>query len=201
MRDEVLQLNPVLFRRNLKRFSRIVGYEISKTLRYEAVKTVTPLGEADTHRLEDQVVLGTIIRAGLPMHDGLLSVFDKAENAFISAYRQHHKDGTFEVSLEYISSPDLDNKVLILCDPMLATGSSVIRSLDALMEYGTPREIHVVAVVASTAGLEYVHVKYPHVKIWVGAEDEELTAKSFIVPGLGDAGDLAYGPKEMEEQE
>jgi len=201
MRDEVLQLNPVLFRRNLKRFALIVGYEISKTLRYESVKTVTPLGEADSNRLNDQVVLATIIRAGLPMHDGLLSVFDKAENAFISAYRQHHKDGTFEVSLEYISSPDLDQKVLILCDPMLATGASVVKSLDALMEYGTPREIHVVAIVGSTAGLEYVQVKYPDIKIWVGAEDEELTAKSFIVPGLGDAGDLAYGPKEMEESE
>ena len=201
MRDENLQLNPVLFRRNLSRFSQILGYEISKTLRYEAIKTVTPLGEADTNRLEDQVVLGTIIRAGLPMHEGLLEVFDRAESAFISAYRRHHKDGTFEVSLEYISSPDLDHKVLILCDPMLATGASVVRALDALMEYGTPREIHVVAVVGSSAGLEYVQVKYPHVKIWVGAEDEELTAKSFIVPGLGDAGDLAYGPKEMEETE
>ena len=201
MRDEVLQLNPVLFRRNLKRFSRIVGYEISKNLRYEAVKTVTPLGVADTHRLEDQVVLATIIRAGLPMHEGLLSVFDKAENAFISAYRQHHKDGTFEVTLEYVSSPVLDGKVLILCDPMLATGSSMIKSLEALMEYGTPREIHVVAVVASSTGLEYVQAKYPDITIWVGAEDEELTAKSFIVPGLGDAGDLAYGPKEMEESE
>jgi len=201
MRDEVLQLNPVLFRRNLVRFSQIMGYEISKSLRYEPVKTVTPLGVADTNRLADKVVLGTIIRAGLPMHEGLLSVFDLAENAFISAYRQHHKDGTFEVSLEYISSPDLDHKVLILCDPMLATGASVVRALEALMEYGTPREIHVVAVVGSSAGLEHVQLKYPDVKIWVGAEDEELTAKSFIVPGLGDAGDLAYGPKEMEETE
>lgn len=201
MRDENLQLNPVLFRRNLQRFSTIMGYEISKTLRYEAIKTTTPLGVADTHRLEDDIVLATIIRAGLPMHEGLLSVFDRAENAFISAYRQHHKDGTFEVSLEYISSPDLDGKVLILCDPMLATGASVVRALEALMEYGTPREVHVVSVVASSSGLEYVDVKFPDAKIWIGAEDEELTAKSFIVPGLGDAGDLAYGPKEMDEPE
>jgi uracil phosphoribosyltransferase len=199
MRDENLQLNPVLFRRNLHRFSQILGYEISKTLHYEAIKTVTPLGEADTNRLEDQVVLGTIIRAGLPMHEGLLSVFDRAESAFISAYRRHHKDGTFEVSLEYISSPDLDNKVLILSDPMLATGASVVKALEALAEYGTPREIHVISVVASSAGLEYVQVKFPDAKIWIGAEDEELTAKSYIVPGLGDAGDLAYGPKEMDE--
>lgn len=201
MRDENLQLNPVLFRRNLSRFSQILGYEISKTLRYEAIKTVTPLGEADTNRLEDQVVLGTIIRAGLPMHEGLLEVFDRAESAFISAYRRHHKDGTFEVSLEYISSPDLDNKVLILSDPMLATGASVVKALEALTEYGTPREVHVISVVASSAGLEYVQVKFPDAKIWIGAEDEELTAKSYIVPGLGDAGDLAYGPKEMDEPE
>lgn len=201
MRDEVLQLNPVLFRRNLNRFAQILGYEISKTLRYDDVKTVTPLGVADCHQLADPIVLATIIRAGLPMHEGLLSVFDKAENAFISAYRQHHKDGTFEVSLEYISSPDLDGKVLIISDPMLATGASVVRALEALLEYGTPREIHVAAIVASSAGLEYVHVKFPHIKIWIGAEDEELTAKSFIVPGLGDAGDLAYGPKEIDELE
>lgn len=201
MRDEVYQLNPVLFRRNLTRFAQILGYEISKTLNYESVKTVTPLGEADCNRLADQVVLATIIRAGLPMHEGLLSVFDKAESAFISAYRQHHKDGTFEVSLEYISSPVLDGKLLILSDPMLATGASVIKSLEALMEYGTPKEIHVVSIVASSAGLEYVGLKFPDARIWIGAEDEELTAKSFIVPGLGDAGDLAYGPKEMDDLE
>ena len=201
MRDEVYQLNPVLFRRNLHRFAAILGYEISKTLNYESVKTVTPLGEADCNRLADQVVLATIIRAGLPMHEGLLSVFDKAESAFISAYRQHHKDGTFEVSLEYISSPNLDGKVLIISDPMLATGASVIKSLEALMEYGTPKEIHIVSIVASSSGLEYVALKFPDARIWIGAEDEELTAKSFIVPGLGDAGDLAYGPKEMDDLE
>ncbi len=195
MRDEVMQLNPVLFRRNLSRFARIVGYEISKKLHFQTVQVTTPLGEASCHTLHDTVVLATIMRAGLPMHEGLLDVFDKAENAFISAYRKHHKDGTFEVSLEYISSPELDGKVLILSDPMLATGASIVKALEALMEYGTPREIHVVAVVASSAGLEYVDVKYPEAHIWIGAEDEELTAKSYIVPGLGDAGDLAFGPK------
>ena len=195
MRDETTQLNMVLFRRNLSRFAQILGYEISRTLRYEHVQTVTPLGVADTQKLADQIVLATIIRAGLPMHDGLLSVFDNAENAFISAYRQHHKDGTFEVTLEYISSPEIDDKVLILSDPMLATGASVVKSLTALLEYGQPKEIHVVSVVAASAGLEYVRMKHPQAKIWIGAEDEELTAKSFIVPGLGDAGDLAFGPK------
>lgn len=201
MRDERLQSNPILFRRNLNRFAQYAGFEISKGLRYQTVQTTTPLGEAVCQHLHDQVVLATIIRAGLPMHEGLLSVFDEAQNAFLSAYRQHHKDGTFEVTLEYVSSPDLDEKVLILCDPMLATGSSIVRSLEALMEYGTPDEIHVVTVVASSAGLEYVHREFPNVDIWIGAEDEELTAKSFIVPGLGDAGDLAYGEKYSEFEE
>lgn len=196
LRDEVFQLNPVLFRRNLKRLGQIMGYEISKKLTYHAVKTVTPLGVADCHTLSDNVVLATILRAGIPMHEGLLSVFDKAENTFISAYRKHHKDGTFDISLEYISSPDLDDKVLILCDPMLATGSSVVKALKALLaEYGAPSHIHIVSAVASSAGLEYVSIEFPEATIWIGAEDEELTAKSYIVPGLGDAGDLAYGQK------
>jgi uracil phosphoribosyltransferase len=196
MRDEVIQLNPVIFRMNLKRFGQIIAYEISKKLRYTSTQTVTPLGVADCQKLSDQIVLGTILRAGIPMHEGMLSIFDQAENTFVSAYRKHHKDGTFEVSLEYISSPDLDGKVLILCDPMLATGSSIVKALNALLaEYGTPKEIHIAAVLASTAGLEYLGIEYPDATIWIGAEDEELTAKSYIVPGLGDAGDLAYGQK------
>lgn len=199
LRDEVIQLNPVLFRMNLKRLGQIMGYEISKKLRYESIQTVTPLGVADCHKLSDQIVLGTILRAGIPMHEGLLSVFDNAENTFISAYRKHHKDGTFEISLEYISSPDLEGKVLILCDPMLATGSSIVKTLNALQsEYGTPREIHIASVVASSAGLEYLSIEYPDATIWIAAEDEELTAKSYIVPGLGDAGDLAYGQKAID---
>lgn len=199
LRDEVIQLNPVLFRMNLKRLGQIMGYEISKKLRYESIQTVTPLGVADCHKLSDQIVLGTILRAGIPMHEGLLSIFDNAENTFISAYRKHHKDGTFEISLEYISSPDLEGKVLILCDPMLATGSSIVKTLNALQsEYGTPREIHIASVVASSAGLEYLSIEYPDATIWIAAEDEELTAKSYIVPGLGDAGDLAYGQKAID---
>jgi uracil phosphoribosyltransferase len=199
LRDEEIQLNPVMFRRNLTRLGQIIGYEISKKLQYHPVKTVTPLGVADCQKLSDDIVLGTILRAGIPMHDGLLSVFDKAENAFISAYRKHHKDGTFEISLEYISSPELDGKVLILCDPMLATGASMVKSLTALLsEYGTPKEIHVAAVVASSSGLEYLNLEFPDATVWICAEDEELTAKSFIVPGLGDAGDLAYGTKSVD---
>jgi uracil phosphoribosyltransferase len=199
LRDEVIQLNPVLFRRNLTRLGQIIGYEISKKLRYEDVKTVTPLGVADCRKLSDRIVLGTILRAGIPMHEGMLSVFDQAENAFVSAYRKHHKDGTFEVSLEYMSSPDLDDKVIILCDPMLATGSSVVKSLNALIsEYGNPKEVHIASVVASSAGLEYLSLEFPEATIWIIAEDEELTAKSYIVPGLGDAGDLAYGQKSFD---
>lgn len=200
LRDEEFQLNPVLFRRNLYRFGQLMAYEISKNLRFESVEVTTPLGVAKSKRLSDQVVLGTILRAGLPMHEGMLSMFDKAENAFISASRHHHKDGTFEVSLEYINAPELDDKVLIICDPMLATGSSMVRALKGLFEYGRPREIHIAAILASSAGLEYINMEFPQATIWIGHEDEELTARSFIVPGLGDAGDLAYGKKPNDDQ-
>lgn len=201
MRDVNLQANSVLFRRNLYRFGQILAYEISKTLQYETVEVTTQLGQAQCQRLNDQIVLATILRAGLPMHEGMLSVFDDAENAFVSAYRQHHKDGTFEISLEYINTPELDDKVLIICDPMLATGSSMIRSLKALEEYGTPKEIHIASIIASSSGLEYVSIEYPRARIWIGDADEELTARSFIVPGLGDAGDLAFGKKTSEVME
>ncbi len=201
LRDEGIQLDPVLFRRNLYRFGQIMAYEISKKLQYTPVETVTPLGVAECHKLADEIVLSTILRAGLPMHDGMLSVFDQAENAFISAYRLNHKDGTFSISLEYISTPDLQGKVLIICDPMLATGASMVKALNALMEHGTPREIHILSVIASSAGLEYVSLAFPDATIWIGAEDEELTARSYIVPGLGDAGDLAYGKKETDVEE
>ena len=199
MRDENLQLNPILFRRNLYRFGQIMAYEISKHLDYIPLEVTTQLGVADCKKLRDQVVLGTIMRAGLPMHDGMLSFLDEAENAFISAFRHHHKDGTFEISIEYISSPALDGKVLIICDPMLATGSSMVKALKALLDYGRPRSIHIASVIASTAGLEYVGIEFPDATIWVGDEDEELTGRSYIVPGLGDAGDLAYGKKPVEE--
>ena len=201
MRDVTLQLNPVLFRRNLYRFGQLLAYEISKTLKYETVEVTTQLGVAVSKRLNDSLVLGTILRAGLPMHEGMLEVFDNAENAFISAFRQHHKDGTFEISLEYINAPELDDKVLIICDPMLATGASMIRSLKALKEYGTPKEVHIASVIASSAGLEYIGIEFPDANIWIGEEDEELTGRSFIVPGLGDAGDLAFGKKPYEVME
>ena len=198
MRDVNLQVNPVMFRRNLYRFGQIMAYEISKKLSYNAVEVTTQLGVAECKKLRDDIVLATILRAGLPMHDGMLSVFDDAENAFISAFRHHHKDGTFEISLEYMSAPELDDKTLIICDPMLATGSSMVRAINALLENGSPKEIHIATVIASSSGLEYVAIEFPNATIWIGEEDEELTARSFIVPGLGDAGDLAYGAKQND---
>ena len=201
LRDETIQLDPVLFRRNLYRFGQIFAFEISKKLRYDPVQTVTPLGVAEGQKLNDKIVLGTILRAGLPMHEGMLSFFDMAENAFISAYRRDHKDGTFEISLEYLSTPDLDDKVLMICDPMLATGASMVKSINALLEHGTPKEIHIASIIASSAGLEYVQIAFPDATIWIGEEDEELTARSYIVPGLGDAGDLAYGKKPYDPME
>ena len=155
----------------------------------------TPLGTSNCPVLADQPVLGTILRAGLPLHNGMLNVFDKADNAFISAYRKHNPDGSFEISMEYLSCPDLDDRVLIISDPMLATGSSLVKTIQYLREEGRPSQIHVVVAIACTVGIEYVQRSEPHVKIWCGAIDEELTAKGYIVPGLGDAGDLAYGYK------
>jgi uracil phosphoribosyltransferase len=142
-------------------------------------------------------ILATILRAGLPVHSGFLNVFDKSENAFISAYRLHQKDGTFTVNMEYASIPEIENRVVILCDTMLASGSSMVLSYKELVAKGKPRHVHLVSIVASTEGLEYVkkHVPLTNVTLWVGVVDEELTAQSYIVPGLGDAGDLAYGKK------
>ena len=195
LRDESIQLDRYRFRRNLERIAEVAAYEISKTLPFEEKEVDTPLGTAMVKVLKDQPVLATILRAGLPMHNGLLNYFDKADNAFIAAYRKHEKDGTFEISLEYMSCPDVDNRVIILSDPMLATGSSLVKTIHYLKDEGKPKEIHVVCAIACTVGIEYVHRSEPGVKIWCGAIDDELTAKGFIVPGLGDAGDLAYGLK------
>jgi uracil phosphoribosyltransferase len=145
--------------------------------------------------LREQPVLATILRAGLPMHQGMLNYFDRGDNAFISAYRKHNRDGSFDIELEYISCPSLEGRVLILCDPMLATGSSLVKTIHMLRDEGVSREVHVATAIACTVGIEYVKREQPGVKIWCGAIDEELTAKGYIVPGLGDAGDLAYGEK------
>lgn len=189
------QKDRLRFRRNLERIGEIMAYEISKTLDYEPVCVETPLGEAVQMLHADRVVIGTILRAGLPFHQGLLNYFDQADNAFIAAYRKHHKSGAFEVQLDYVSAPNLDDCVLILADPMLATGASAALSLRELSRFGTPRKIHVVAVVSSSQGIESLRRQYPKARIWTAAIDDELTAKGYIVPGLGDAGDLAYGEK------
>jgi uracil phosphoribosyltransferase len=198
IRDMSLQQDRMRFRRNLERIGEVAAYEISKTLPYVDKEIQTPMGISVCKVTGDQPVLATILRAGLPLHQGMLNYFDKADNAFISAYRKHHRDGSFEISLEYVSCPDLTGRVLILCDPMLATGSSLVKTLHFLKDEGIPRSIHVVSAIACTVGIEYVRREQPDVTIWCGGIDEELTAKGYIVPGLGDAGDLAYGTKQQQ---
>lgn len=197
LRHVEVQTDRMRFRRNLERIGEIAAYEISKHLIFKQVETQTPMGISQCKLLDKQPVLATILRAGLPLHQGLLNYFDKADNAFVSAYRKHHPDGTFEISMEYVSSPDLEDRVLIISDPMLATGASLVKTIQSLRDEGTPREVHVVCAIACTVGIEYLHRNEPNVRIWCGAVDEELTAKSYIVPGLGDAGDLAYGSKQQ----
>lgn len=197
LRDVEIQKDSMRFRRNLERLGEIFAYEISKTLAYETIETTTPLGIAETKQLKEQPVIGTILRAGLPFHMGLLNYFDKAQNAFISAYRKHHKNNTFEIALEYIACPNLADTNLILCDPMLASGSSIVLTCKALLLKGTPKHIHIVSAIASSEGIDYVKKNMPNSNftIWCAAIDEELTAQAYIVPGLGDAGDLAFGEK------
>lgn len=195
LRDEAVQKDRMRFRRNLERIGEVAAIEISKELPFKETEVQTPLGTAMCKTLKEQPVLGTILRAGIPLHQGLLNYFDRADNAFISAYRKHQRDGSFEISLEYISCPDLENRVLILSDPMLATGASLVKTIQYLKDEGPPSEIHIVTAIACTVGIEYLRREEPTVKIWCGDIDDELTAKGYIVPGLGDAGDLAFGTK------
>lgn len=198
MRDVRKQQDRLRFRHNLERLGLALGFELSRKLNYSPTDVETPLGVATCALPSDKLVLATILRAGLPFHQGLLEAFEDAECAFVSAYRKTHKGGSFEIKLEYISCPNLDGKVLVLADPMLATGASLIIAAKALLEYGTPEKIHFVTAIASTYGVEQVTRAFPDASIWMGALDEELTAKSYIVPGLGDAGDLAFGEKMQE---
>jgi uracil phosphoribosyltransferase len=195
IRDQDTQLDRMRFRRNLERIGEVAAYEISKSLPYLEKEVQTPLGIATAKVLNNQPVITTILRAGLPLHQGLLNFFDKADNGFISAYRKHQRDGTFEIRLDYISCPELEGRVVIVSDPMLATGASLVKTIQYLREEGHPAEIHVVVAIACTVGIEYVLREEPNCRIWCGAIDDELTAKGYIVPGLGDAGDLAYGNK------
>jgi uracil phosphoribosyltransferase len=197
LRNIEVQNDRMRFRRNLERIGEIAALEISRKLPYHTVEVVTPLGIANVSVPSEQPIVGTILRAGLPLHQGILNYFDHADNAFISAYRKHHKDGSFDIHLDYISSPSMAGRILILADPMLATGSSIVTTYRAIAERGKPKHTHIVAAVASTQGVEYVKKHMPaEVDIWVGVVDDELTAQAYIVPGLGDAGDLAYGEKE-----
>jgi uracil phosphoribosyltransferase len=198
IRSTSMQNDRMRFRLNLERISEIFAYEISKHMEYKPVQAQTPLGIADMQIPSETVVVASIMRAGLPMHDGFLNYFDGAENAFISAYRKYSKDGTFNIQFEHLSCPNIDGKVLILADPMLATGASMVLAYDALLKRGTPKHTHIVSIIASKEGVDYTRKKLmnKNVTLWLGAVDDELTVKSYIVPGLGDAGDLAYGSKE-----
>ncbi|HAN79586.1 MAG TPA: uracil phosphoribosyltransferase [Bacteroidales bacterium] len=197
IRDENIQKDPMRFRINLERAGMIFAYEISKKLNYIIKEVQTPLGVAEVEVPTDKVVLGTILRAGLPLHNGMLSFFDHAENIFISAFRKYGKDNEFEIELEYIASPDLTDKVVVLSDPMLATGASMVLAYNALLEHGKPKHVHIVSLIAGKEGLDYCMKRLSNqsVTYWVGAVDDELTVKGYIVPGIGDAGDLAYGSK------
>lgn len=195
LRDTNAQSDRMRFRRNLERIAEVSGYEISKTMPWQEYEITTPLGTTQAKMLSEQPVLATILRAGLPMHNGLLNYFDKADNAFLSAYRKHNADGSFEINLQYMSCPDIDNRILIISDPMLATGSSLVKAIQYLKDEGTTKSLHFVCAIACTVGIEYVLRAEPNATIWCGDIDDELTAKGYIVPGLGDAGDLAFGAK------
>lgn len=194
------QKDSMRFRRNMERIGEIFAYEISKTMIYKSENITTPLGDLEMKLIQTQPVLATILRAGLPLHQGFLNYFDKAENAFVSAYRKHHREGTFEIQMDYISSPEIHNKTLIITDPMLATGQSMVLVYKELISNGTPKHTHIVCAIASLPGIEYLqqHLPFKKCTLWVGAIDDALTAQSYIVPGLGDAGDLSYGLKTQE---
>ena len=196
LRDVNIQNDRMRFRRNLERIGEVTAYEMSKLMSNKIVSTTTPLGVHQSKVLAEQPVLATILRAGLPLHQGMLNYFDKADNAFISAYRKHHDDGSFEISIEYLSCPDLNNRVVIVSDPMLATGSSLVETIKTITKGQTPKELHIVVAIASQKGIETVQAALgKDISIWCGDIDDTLNDHSYIIPGLGDAGDLAYGTK------
>jgi uracil phosphoribosyltransferase len=197
IRDVNIQKDAMRFRRNIERVGEIFSYEISKKMTYENNDITTPLGISSESLMIEKPVLATILRAGLPLHQGLLNYFDSSENCFISAFRKHKRGGDFEIKIEYMSSPDLEGKTVILCDPMLASGNSMVLAMEALLSKGKPKHIHVAVTIASSEGIQYFKENLPfrNCTLWLGAEDKEMTAQSYIVPGLGDAGDLAFGEK------
>jgi uracil phosphoribosyltransferase len=197
IRDVSIQQDRMRFRRNIERIGEVLGYEMSKTLEFKSKVIQTPLGEKPTNIYQNNIVLCSILRAGVPLHNGLLNYFDDAENAFISAYRHHkHNPETFEIVVEYLACPDLNGKTLILADPMLATGQSMVATFEALKPFGTPKEIHLVSVIGAQAGVDFVNSHFnKDAHLWIATIDEKLNDKGYIIPGLGDAGDLAFGKK------
>ena len=196
LRDISVQVDRLRFRRNLERIGEIAAYEISKILPTTIAEIQTPHGTHNSMVLAEQPVLATILRAGLPLHNGMLNYLDKADNAFVSAYRKHQHDGTFEINLEYMSSHNIDNRIIIISDPMLATGASLVKTIRFMKDEGNPKQIHIVCAIACSVGIAHVHSQCgTDITIWCGDIDEEITAKGYIVPGLGDAGDLAFGTK------
>lgn len=197
IRDVQIQKDPMRFRRNIERIGEVLGYEFSKELLYSSKDIETPLGNKSMYLSQYQVVICSILRAGLPLHQGLLNYFDAAENAFISAYRKHENgEDEFEVVVDYFAAPSLEGKVLVLTDPMLATGRTLENVLKGLKDHGTPKQIHIVSVIGSQQGIEFVQSVFPTgTHLWIAAVDPELNARGYIIPGIGDAGDLAYGPK------
>jgi uracil phosphoribosyltransferase len=195
LRDADVQLDSMRFRKNLERLGEIFAYEISKKLSFEEFEIQTPLGLANINMISNMPVLATILRAGLPLHQGLLNIFDKADSAFIAAYRKTKKSGDFDIRMEYVSTPDLEDKIVIISDPMLATGKSMVLCCKELLANYKIKALHIVSVIASQEGIEHVKANLPNANLWIGAIDEEMTTKAYIVPGLGDAGDLSFGEK------
>lgn len=195
LRDTGIQGDSMRFRRNLERLGELLAYEISKTLPYQKVTIQTPLSTTETLLLAEQPVLATILRAGLPLYQGMLNYFDKAYSTFVGAYRVEEENTELQINMEYLASTDLHGKILILADPMLATGRSLVKSYKGMLRHGKPVQVHVAAAIAAPEGVAYLQQEIPEATIWLGALDEKLNEKSYIVPGLGDAGDLAFGPK------
>ena len=199
LRDAQIQKDSMRFRKNLERIGEISAYEISKELDHQSLTTNTPLGVSQTNVPKDNLVLATILRAGLPLHTGLLNYFDHAENCFISAYRKHSSVNDFEVEIEYLASPNIQGKVVLLSDTMLASGQSMVLAYKALLKRGTPAKVHIVSVIGSQQGIDLVSENFPeNTTLWIGGVDPKMTTQSYIVPGLGDAGDLAFGEKDDE---
>ena len=197
IRDQTIQKDSLRFRRNIERIGEILSYELSKTLSYKNENITTPLGTKEVQLPTNDLVLCSILRAGLPLHQGLLNYFDKAENAFISAYRHHpNNDQDFEIVVEYFASPEIENKTLLLADPMLATGQSLVAVYEAIKKHGIPKEIHILAVIGAKEGVDFVADHFPeNTHLWIATIDDSLNEKGYIIPGLGDAGDLAFGQK------